>query len=1611
MKFRAKRSMLAGIMSLAVMAQALPAMQLPAALHAAAAVSVDTIQTRVFQYDFGSFKALYDTRTSRWFDEKGRTLVKPDGAEQTVSVPEKTFGENVSALVLNPFDGSFAVGMQDGSVTYPDGILSAETVSELTQMLAEIGAVKPEYRTSYYDRAQQKNIDVPAPDGFPLIYKFTDAALENAHLSMSCRIYFGTILYGTVTAKDGRTTFARISESDEGAANPFTSAGDASVDGVQDVSDAVLTSRLLAEDKKTPVTALGADLADKNEDGMLTGRDVTEILFDIVRTPVSKRGPVSPAGTLPVVSLEQSCTAPDDALAQRFGYAEAAALNNAVREENGAAFRAFTHCQENSQNDVWDILYYDKGGCGWHQFNVRSLTLESDGTLAFAADYFADQTAAEAAVPWVHLTLTVPHGDLPKNLRTAWNLTEVRAAEPDAQAITSIAVEKLPANAVPVLRLVQSADDEDAMAKAVGFQDAAALEAEIKMMNVNVHEYQKCTEGTEYDTWNFVYIIEGSGRWQQDTVRSLQLMPNGRFDLEVEAVDSGASASESRSFSWVQLTVPHGTLPLNRGSKLGYLDLSWQLTQSDAPSGVKPVRYLTVSDLPENAIPVLHVQTTPLRIADLPEAYARYGMEFDNQKWMDGQNYPDSQLKKTESKAENGYTYDTYSCLLTMLPYDGGFNQMELKSISLFPDHSLHLETEYTFDKYHYTPGITENYFAMELRFSVPHGSLPDKLWITSWSADEHTNCRRFELPEVQYITCASQESYPFSDVVIADVRIDSDHTGDVIPAEFRERLAAHEMKFAWQYTQSGGYEYGSFETDPDAEYEWRFYREPDETDDADIQLLLSKGKDVAALYYVRDAEDQGVVVSNASLFDGELEIQVDGSYCGDEERKQTFYRVLLVAPDGLLPDVLDYVPEFMISEEPKEYFETYPVDESELEDYVYIKLKETYGIRTKVQVLDPFADGSEPTAPEDVVSELAAQPEGSFVFRQYTDAADTDNSVIQDLIGKGKDVLAVYTASADQKVGTVGAMLGKNGVLDLNVIRQAAEPAGDVKGIWGLLLVTDHGDLPEIQTVNVRDAGAYTADDFIGNAVSVFRIQDCRENFARTEVRTDTVSAFPAEADLYFNETGKIDFAEIITDPSYTNDPDIRELLAEGHEAVIAVYIRDTNANHQYAVTQVDRCGYYGVSEEMRIYYAYFKPENVPAKTCAGHRILLIPEAGKRDLRFYTEYDAEMDNCFCGDFSKSVFESNVKNPVYIPYNNPEETVTVPDAVEIIATPELTVEETEYLEDFSGAVVYSTDAQKERLKKIYGIEADWSGKLVAEVTVNSRLEGFRCGIGGVAVDAWGGLDVTVVQYTTEPKTNYHNPTDEDYFTRPLRRQVFLLVIDQDALPAISYAICYDKMFNGSQIYQFEDEISRTPVLAVNAQQIVNIQCSAPGTCVRHTTDLLTDLNGRLLNDGEPVYKILSADAAQNAEFLSLENTAAQLTFPHDEVPDLNGADMLLVGFAMNGNVTKCSATEASIDKDGILHMSLVVFRDKTQTDLNDMNAACVLGIAAESGTFADINGVVFDEVREYEGDPDDQTAANVLNPFGSAYREYEAWAELSDNGIMISRYDTEPAEE
>lgn len=249
----------AALLCAGAMLASMPAFPFRAPEIRAAAAGVETIQTRVFRYDFGSFAVQYDTRGNKWYTEDGMPL-------KAATEPEQQWKRG--GLTVNFETGAAYRTAADGAQT-PDTRISAFLKETLP-------AFKPYYATEFYDKAQQKQVKVPEPKYFPLTFR----VLPDAE-AFTVEVLIGEHSLGQFT--DG----ARIAYQSDGLvgyARPeaFTDAGDLTVDGKISIADAICSNRIAAEDKEVKISPLGLELADADGDGMVGAGDVRALLKELV---------------------------------------------------------------------------------------------------------------------------------------------------------------------------------------------------------------------------------------------------------------------------------------------------------------------------------------------------------------------------------------------------------------------------------------------------------------------------------------------------------------------------------------------------------------------------------------------------------------------------------------------------------------------------------------------------------------------------------------------------------------------------------------------------------------------------------------------------------------------------------------------------------------------------------------------------------------------------------------------------------------------------------------------------------------------------------------------------------------------------------------------------------------------------------------------------------------------------------------------------------------------------------------------------------------------------------------------------------------------------------
>ena len=456
---------------------------------------------------------------------------------------------------------------------------------------------------------------------------------------------------------------------------------------------------------------------------------------------------------------------------------------------------------------------------------------------------------------------------------------------------------------------------------------------------------------------------------------------------------------------------------------------------------------------------------------------------------------------------------------------------MNLKSLALTADHKLQVVTEYTFDKYHFTPGQSDNRFDTEITITVPHGALPEDLEI-KWTNEKCAGSMLFTPYDPEYIPLAPQKPYTESESTFADVQIDSDTTGDIIPAALRSRLDAGEVEISYVETIDGEYICGSWVTDPSYDCAWEYFTEPEDTDVAAIRDLLADNKDVVAVYYKRNVTDKMIYISDASLIDGELSLEFDGRYQENDGSDHAYYRVLISAPDGTLPAVETLQTEFSLCSEPAEYFASESFMRQTAKRYAEIRFTEPQAYdEDDTPAEDPYAPV--PYSDQSVMQIIATDPiamERSDSTDWYSARVETDtkkawykNKYGIEADWSSKDVFVLTARGySDERFAVAGVSVNKEAELIIEGMKYAsiAQEADDYyetlsKQQQTFLIVVDHGVLPEkIEAVHANYVffSTYTAWDEDENEFICDELPD----FEAAAAKAPVLSIAPQEKRVY---------------------------------------------------------------------------------------------------------------------------------------------------------------------------------------------------------------------------------------------------------------------------------------------------------------------------------------------------------------------------------------------------------------------------------------------------------------------------------------------------------------
>ncbi|MCR5305408.1 MAG: hypothetical protein K6E36_02770 [Oscillospiraceae bacterium] len=378
----------------------------PVIPYAAPEITAEAVsQTRVFRYDFGSFAALFDTQTGKWYTESGAVLKPQTEAVQTW----KNGGLTVDFEQHEAYRES-----EDGTRKLNDRVTDF-----LRNSLAYF---VPDYATEYYDKAQQKHISVPAPTSFPLTYR----VLPDAEC-FSVEILIGEYSLGQFT--DSETQYQPNGAVGYGRPDAFTDDGDLTVDGNISIADAIYSSRIAAEDKELKISALGLDLADEDGDGMVGMGDVRALLKELVSpntrpylTQVSEiyrhetlrdlytaeeLSVFLEDGSETYVTAYESLNGSLEQTAKYHGYDSFEQMLSSF-EGDGKTSHFLADCEPGETYDKWYLSYIDSETV-YKYMEIKSLDVSEAGLLTVSWYGLAAGEQTQQFNAFTHI-LTVKHG-------------------------------------------------------------------------------------------------------------------------------------------------------------------------------------------------------------------------------------------------------------------------------------------------------------------------------------------------------------------------------------------------------------------------------------------------------------------------------------------------------------------------------------------------------------------------------------------------------------------------------------------------------------------------------------------------------------------------------------------------------------------------------------------------------------------------------------------------------------------------------------------------------------------------------------------------------------------------------------------------------------------------------------------------------------------------------------------------------------------------------------------------------------------------------------------------------------------------------------------------
>lgn len=236
-------------------------------------IKAQATDTAVFpSINIGTEWLYYDEANNAWYDELGNQIVDATPKTQTTL-----------------YDGKqYVVDFEQMTVTAGDGSVNEEFSSLLSQYLSYKAVsyygidgkyISPSQGTNSYKADLKRAEEIGKT--LPITYLF------NGSDKFCCDIYLGSRyleqIYYSYDAHDYLEIVSAKAVPIIAVSDKYTSiaVGDANMDGKINISDAILTARVVAEDTTAAVSQLGLRLMDMNGDGFKDSADLTMLLKQI----------------------------------------------------------------------------------------------------------------------------------------------------------------------------------------------------------------------------------------------------------------------------------------------------------------------------------------------------------------------------------------------------------------------------------------------------------------------------------------------------------------------------------------------------------------------------------------------------------------------------------------------------------------------------------------------------------------------------------------------------------------------------------------------------------------------------------------------------------------------------------------------------------------------------------------------------------------------------------------------------------------------------------------------------------------------------------------------------------------------------------------------------------------------------------------------------------------------------------------------------------------------------------------------------------------------------------------------------------------------------------